>query len=62
MSLFEKFLDTGGSVSVESDKIVVDLKKKRNLPALLTALQPYQKTAVSVLNNLPIVFQGNTRS
>jgi predicted DNA-binding protein YlxM (UPF0122 family) len=62
MSLFEKFLDTGGSVSVEEDKIVVDLKKKRNLPALLTALQPYQKTVVSVLNNLPIVFQGNTRS
>ncbi len=62
MSLYEKFLDTGGSVSIKEDQIVVDLKKKRNLPALLTALQPYQETAVSALNNLPIVFQGNTRS
>ena len=62
MSIFEKFLNTGGSVAVEKDRIIVGLKKKRNLPALLTALQPFQYTSISSLNNKRIIFQGDTRS
>ena len=62
LSLFEKFLSTGGSVTVEQDRIIVGLKKKRNLPALLTALQPFQHTPISSLDNKRIIFQGDTRS
>lgn len=62
MSIFEKFLSTGGSVAVEQDRIIVGLKKKRNLPALLTAMQSFGPIPISSLDNKRIIFQGDTRS
>lgn len=61
-SLFDRFLNTGGSIDIQSDRIIVDLKKKRNLPALLTALEPFQHMPISSLENRKLTFQGDTRS
>ncbi len=61
-SLFDQFLNTGGSIDIGADTITVGLKKKRNLPALLTALGPFQNMAISSLDNRKLTFQGDTRS
>ncbi len=61
-SLFDRFLNTGGSVDIGSDTITVGLKKKRNLPALLTALGSFQHMTISSLENRKLIFQGDTRS
>jgi|TARA_B100002003_G_scaffold212984_1_gene210421 hypothetical protein len=61
-SLFDQFLNTGGSIDIGRDTITVGLKKKRNLPALLTATRPFQNLAISSLENRKLAFQGDTRS
>ena len=61
-SLFNKFLSMSGSVEIKSDEILVKMKKKRNLPALLTAMEPFQSMAISVLENRKLIFTGDTTS
>ena len=40
-SLYEKFICNSGSVSIQNKEIVVSMKKKRNLPELLTAMSHF---------------------
>lgn len=62
VSLFNKFLSMNGSVEIMPDRIVVKMKKKRNLPALLTALQPFQKMQIAFMGNRYLSFTGDTTS
>lgn len=62
LTLFNKFLRNSGSVQIDDSKITVFLKKKRNLPALLTAMQPYQKDTVAALHNRQLIITGDTSS
>lgn len=39
-TVFNDFLSMGGTTEVKSNEIRVKMKKKRNLPALLTAMEP----------------------
>jgi hypothetical protein len=61
-SLFNKFLSTNGSVEIKPDEILVKMKKKRNLPALLTAMEPFQNKPISMLQNRKLRFVGDTTS
>jgi hypothetical protein len=61
-SLFDRFLNTSGSVEIGADKVTVRLKKKRHLPALLTAMTPFQGSPLSVLGNRKFYLEGETRS
>ena len=61
-TLFDRFLNTSGSVEIEEEQVTVHLKKKRNLPAILTAMTPYQETKISSLGNRVLKFEGETRS
>jgi hypothetical protein len=61
-SLFNKFLSMSGSVEIKSDEIVVKMKKKRNLPALLTAMEPFQNVAMAFWANRKLIFTGDTTS
>ncbi len=61
-TLYNKFLSTSGSVKIESDNITVKLKKKRNLPALLTAMEQFQNKRLAILGKKRLVFVGDTRS
>ena len=36
-TLYKKFLSMTGNVKIETNEVAIYLKKKRNLPALLTA-------------------------
>jgi transposase len=62
LSLFNKFLSMNGSVEIKPDRIVIKMKKKRNLPALLTAMEPFEKMRIAFLGNRYLVFTGDTTS
>jgi len=61
-SLFNKFLSMSGTVEIKSDKILIKMKKKRNLPALLTAMEPFQNEAIAFWENRKLIFTGDTTS
>jgi len=62
ISLFNKFLSMSGTVEIESDEVLVKMKKKRNLPAILTAMEPFQNMVISILDNQKLIFTGDTSS
>ena len=61
-SLYERLLCNGADIALTPDRCTVSLKKKRDLPALLHALQAVGTPAIPWLGNRQIVFQGATRS
>jgi hypothetical protein len=62
ISIFEKFIYNSGVVKIDQNKINVGLKKKRDLPLLLTALQKFQNKEISSLDNRKIIFSGLSSS
>ena len=50
-SLFNKFICNSAQVEIDSHCITVLMKKKRNLPALLSALEPFQNLPLSWMQN-----------
>ncbi|MBW2005842.1 MAG: transposase [Deltaproteobacteria bacterium] len=61
-TLFNKFFSMSGSVEIKSDEILVKMKKKRNLPALLTVMEPFQRKTISILGNRKLILTGDTTS
>jgi transposase len=61
-TLYEKFLSVNGSVQIEADRVIVKLKKKRNLPAILTAMAPFQNQKIAALGGKQLEFVGDTCS
>jgi len=57
-STYEKFLRNSGTVEILKDKIVVSLKKKRNLPAILTSMINYENIKFDFLGNKRLKFIG----
>ena len=62
LTLFNKFLSMNGSIEITPDRIIIRMKKKRNLPALLTAMEPFQNKPITFLANRHLVFTGDTTS
>jgi predicted DNA-binding protein YlxM (UPF0122 family) len=56
-SLYNKFINNAGYVSIEKDNIIVSLKKKKHLPLILEAMVKFDEP-ISWLNNLSIVFKA----
>ncbi len=61
-TLYEKLLCTAADISLTPDLCTVSLKKKRDLPALLEALQTVGTTRIPWLGNRQVVFNGASRS
>jgi len=61
-TLYKKFLSMTGNVKIGIDEIAIYLKKKRNLPALLTAMEPYKKMQVNVFGKRELAFLGDSTS
>ena len=61
-TLFEKFIDNSGQVVRNEEGITVSLKKKRNLPAILSLMQEFGKVSLPWLHhqNLSIVASTTT--
>ena len=59
-SLYEKFIANSADIKVQEDQIIVNLKKKRNLPLILEKMELYKNCKFSWLDNKKIIFQGAT--
>ncbi|NET38922.1 MAG: transposase [Cyanothece sp. SIO1E1] len=62
VSLFDKFICNSGRVQIDSDTVTVLLKKKRNLPALLTALERFQNSPIPWMQNRKFQLMADTTS
>jgi transposase len=61
-SLFEKFISNGGDIKISCDTIEVRMKKKRNLPTLLTAMEKFQNIVLPWMGNKKMNFCGASSS
>lgn len=61
-TLYRKFMSNGGDIQVTEDQVIIDMKKKRHLPAILTAMDRFQNTQVRWMRNKSIVFRGASRA
>ncbi len=59
-TLFEKFLCNSGEVEITDDEIQVRMKKKRNLPALLSEMEKFSAVRIPWMNNKKLVFSGSS--
>lgn len=56
--IFDKFIRNGGKIHIDQNGVNIELKKKRNLPAVLTAMQRYQKIQIPWLMDKVLNFTG----
>jgi hypothetical protein len=61
-SLYEKFIHNSGIVEINDNSIAVSLKKKRNLPAILSAMNQYLPEKMNWLNNRDLNIKAATYS
>jgi hypothetical protein len=61
-SLFAKFLQNSGHVTISNDQVSVALRKKRNLPALLSAVEQFQLQPSRLFQGRKLIISGDTRS
>jgi len=57
-SLYDKFVLNGADIIVRENTIIVQLKKKRNLPLILEVMQKYSHQKYPWLNNMNVIFEG----
>lgn len=62
ISIFEKFLSNGGDIKITNAAIEVKLKKKRNLPLLITELNKLEKKGVSCVGPKKLTFSADSTS
>jgi len=58
--LYNKFLSLSGGVEITKNEVIVRIKKKKNLPILLTAMQAFQNTPIKMLGGKKIIFRSDT--
>jgi len=61
-TLYEKFLHNSGFVTINREHIIISMKKKRNLPLLLSAMEQFQNSRISWLQNKKLQFVGASTS
>jgi predicted DNA-binding protein YlxM (UPF0122 family) len=61
-STYERFLRNNGTVEISKKEIVISLKKKRDLPAILTSMKNHENIRYDFLGNKKIKFIGATIS
>jgi len=62
VTLYEKFLHNSGFVTIGHEHITISLKKKRNLPLMLTAMERFQNLRISWLQNKKLRIIGASTS
>jgi len=60
--LHDKFVLNGADIIIQEGAITVQLKKKRNLPLLLEAMQSFSRQKYPWLNGKNVIFEGATYS
>jgi len=62
VTLFRNFIHNSADVRIEEKQILVNLKKKRNLPGLLSAMETFEPAPIPWLGGHALVFAGASRS
>ena len=57
-----KFLQNSGHVTIADDKVSIALRKKRNLPALLSAIELFQGKPSRLFQGRRLIISGDSRS
>lgn len=60
-ALFEKFMYNSGDIEITDSQIIIDMKKKRHLPTLLTAMERFQNKKIRWMDNRKLIFRGASR-
>ncbi len=61
-TIYEAFLSMNGDVEIKKEVVIVKLKKKRNLPTVLTALEFCHKMKINMFGKRELDFQGASTS
>jgi len=61
-TLFDKFIYNSGDVKITNEKIIIEMKKKRNLPALLTEMEKFKNMTFQWMGNRKLIFMGASTS
>ena len=61
-TLYKKFLSMTGTVKISKNEVAIYLKKKRNLPALLTAMGQYKNIQINIFGKRGLAFLGDSTS
>ena len=62
VKIFEKFIANSGTIEIANNNLNVKLKKKRNLPTLLTMMDENKNIKIPFLNNKKIIFSALNHS
>ena len=62
ISLYEKFIMNSGEIEIQNDEILVKLKKKKNLPLMLTVMKNFTSLKYSWAKNKKLIFSGMSNS
>jgi len=60
--IYEEFIRNAGEIDITEDEVKIFLKKKRTLPAVLTAMQKFSDQKYPRLMNKKLIFLGSTTS
>lgn len=60
-TLFQRFIYNSGDIKITNSQIIVNMKKKRHLPAILTALERFQNKKI-LWTNRSLLIRGASRS
>lgn len=61
-TLYKKFLSMTGNVQIETEHITVNMKKKRNLPLLLTSMEKFKNMKIKIFENRRLSILGDSTS
>lgn len=61
-TLYKKFLSMTGDVKIGAEEVVVTLKKKRHLPALLSVMEQYKNMRLHIFKNQKFTILGDSSS
>ena len=61
-TLYEKFICNNGNVIIKNDEVCVFMKKKRNLPELLTAMNKFKKIKIPWIKNKSLIIAAANNS
>jgi len=60
--IYEKFVSIQGKISIKETEIIVDLKKRRDLPLIIETMNNYKNVKYDIFENRTMKFTGATSS
>ncbi len=58
----KKFLSMTGNIKIGTDEVVMNLKKKKHLPALLAAMEQYKNMRINIFGKRKFTILGDSTS